>query len=172
MQHIEPVVPTKTRRGDAEGGLRGPDHDLEYRVITMLKTHGPREGEALASYQRLIDESDDSAHAYLMRVILEDERRHHRQIDEMLNTVQSFVWDLDIQPSVPGAMRRPDRKIYEETKRLLAFEREDAKELRQLKKELRVDGHWPVLALLVDLMIQDTKKHIEILEFVRKLTKP
>ncbi|MDZ7678621.1 MAG: hypothetical protein U5K29_08715 [Acidimicrobiales bacterium] len=165
MMYTEP-------HADRSDSHRGPDHDLEHRVISMLKSHGPREGEALASYARLAEETEDGGHAYLMRLILEDERRHHRTIDEMLNTVQSFVWDVDVEPSVPSAARYPDRRIHQETKRLLAFEREDAKELRQLKKALQQDKTWPFLALLVDLMIQDTKKHIEILKFVQKLTKP
>jgi hypothetical protein len=152
--------------------LPAPDHDLEYRVIAMLKTHGPRESEALAAYQRLAEEADEGAHAYLMGLILEDERRHHRTIEEMLNAVQSFVWDIKVEPSTPDAVPVPDERFYQETRRLLAFEREDARELRTLKKALRQSKAWSVHSLLVDLMIQDTNKHIKILEYIRKLTKP
>jgi hypothetical protein len=170
MQHFEPT----SGRGwltEPPGETR-PVHEVEDAAIALLRTHGPREGEALERYQRLAEETDNEAHAYLMNLILEDERRHHRMIEEMLNAVQGFVWDVELEPSVPSAGRRADRRLYDETRRLLAFEREDAKELRALKKVLHQDKNWPLLELLVELMIHDTAKHIEILRFVQKLSKP
>lgn len=154
------------------GEIPPPDRDLERRVINLLKEHGPREGEALAAYEQLAEESSDSAHRYLMELIIEDERRHHRVIEEMLHAVESFVWEVDVEPRTPAAVRRPDERIYEATGELLKLEREDARELRRLKKELRGSRAWSVHGLLVDVMLQDTNKHIKILEFIRRLTKP
>ena len=59
--------------------------------------------------------------------------------------------------------------------RLLAFEKEDMKELRRLRKELQWshgNPHGdPLLPLLVDLMLHDTAKHIDILKFIRARTR-
>jgi hypothetical protein len=62
---------------------------------------------------------------------------------------------------------RPDPALLQETKRLLAFEKSDAKELRQLRKALRQAPRSSLQPLLVDLMLHDTAKHISILEFIR-----
>ena len=145
----------------------GPDHPVDDELIDILRSHGEREGAALASYQRLVEKSEDEGLRYVVRLIVEDEARHHQQISEMLNVLHSFVWDLDIQPSVPEMRVRDDRVLRDETERLLAFEKEDAKELRRLRKELRGSHGYPLLPLLVKLMLHDTAKHIDILRFVR-----
>ncbi|HEX4982203.1 MAG TPA: hypothetical protein VFV63_10915 [Ilumatobacteraceae bacterium] len=147
---------------------REPDRDQENMVLQMLETHGEREGTALASYERVAGESSaGGAVQYLVRLILEDERRHHRVFAEMANELKSFVWEVDVEPRVPAMVDRPDPELLAETKRLLAFEKNDAKELRQLRKVLRHAPRSSLQPLLVDLMLHDTAKHISILEFIR-----
>ncbi|MBO0732447.1 MAG: hypothetical protein J2P57_24510, partial [Acidimicrobiaceae bacterium] len=57
--------------------------------------------------------------------------------------------------------------LREETERLLAFEKEDARELRRLRKELSRNNGYPLFPLIVNLMLHDTAKHIDILRFIR-----
>ena len=152
VSHDRPIVPHE------------PDRTVDNALIDTLRSHGEREGAALASYQRL---AEDEGLRYVVRLIMEDEARHHQQISEMLNNLHSFVWELDIQPRVPE-MRVHDRPVLrEETERLLAFEKEDAKELRRLRKELRRGHGYALLPLLVNLMLHDTAKHVDILRFIR-----
>jgi hypothetical protein len=147
---------------------REPDRDLEYSVLRMLETHGEREGTALASYERVAGESSASgAVQYLVRLILEDERRHHRVFAEMANELKSFVWEVAVEPRTPSMGDRSDPELLQETKRLLAFEKSDAKELRELRRALRHAPRSSLQPLLVDLMRHDTAKHISILEFIR-----
>ncbi|HUY07485.1 MAG TPA: hypothetical protein VMU99_09530 [Acidimicrobiales bacterium] len=150
---------------------REPDHTVENALIDMLNSHGAREGVALASYQRLAEESEDDGLRYVMRLILEDETRHHQQISEMLNNVHSVVWDLEIPPSVPAMSVRDDPVLRKETEKLLAFEKEEVRELRRMRKELRGAHGYPLLPLLVNLMLHDTAKHIEILRFIHSQTR-
>jgi rubrerythrin len=146
---------------------REPDRDIEYRILNMLQTHGAREGVALAAYQRVAETSSaDASVRYLVRLILDDEVRHHRVFDEMANGLKSFVWEVDIEPRVPDMSPRPDPALLEETHRLLAFEKEDARELRRLRKALKHSPRSSLHPLLVDLMLHDTKKHIAILEHI------
>jgi hypothetical protein len=146
---------------------REPDRTVENTIIDMLRSHGEREGAALSSYARLVEDSDDDGLKYAVRLIMEDEARHHHQIAEMLNTMHSFVWEVDVQPSIPAIRVHDDDALREETERLLAFERQDERELRRLRRELRKEHGSPLLPLIVNLMIRDTEKHIDILRFVR-----
>ena len=147
---------------------REPDRDLEHLLLRMLETHGEREGAALASYERVASESPpDGAVRYLVRLILEDEERHHRVFAEMANELKSFVEEVEVEPRVPAMVERPNPALLAETKRLLAFEKDDAKELRRLRKALRQAPRSSLHPLLVDLMLDDTAKHISILEFIR-----
>ena len=103
---------------------------------------------------------------YLVRMILEDEERHHRVFAEMANALRSFVEEVPVEPSVPAMAPRPDAALLEQTRRLLAFEKEDAKELRRLRKALKGSPKSMMHPLLVELMLHDTKKHIAILEHI------
>jgi hypothetical protein len=156
------------RSGVTSAARRQPDRDLEHAVLNLLETHGEREGAALAAYERVAQESSPGgAVQYLIRLILEDESRHHRVFGEMANELKSFVWEVDVEPRVPAMGDHRDPDLLAETKRLLAFEKHDAKELRLLRKELRRAPRSSLQPLLVDLMLHDTAKHISILEFIR-----
>ena len=147
---------------------REPDRDFEYAILHMLETHGEREGAALESYKRVAEESSaGDAVRYLVRLILDDEERHHRVFAEMANEIKSFVWEVPVEPKVPTMVPRTDPALLAETRRLLAFETEDAKQLRQLRKELRHSPKSSLHPLLVDLMLHDTAKHIAILKHIR-----
>jgi len=148
------------------------DSEPQAALVEMLRTHGQREGSALSSYQRLAEQSEDDGLRFLVKLIMDDETRHHQQIADMLNDeLHPFRWDVDAPPTVPVITSRNDPALVAETDRLLAFEKEDMKELRRLKKELR----WshgnpygdPLLPLMIDLMLRDTAKHIDILKFIR-----
>ena len=55
-----------------------------YEVVGALDRHGREEGELLERYRRFVDESESPAARYLVRLILEDEKRHHRVPEELL----------------------------------------------------------------------------------------
>ena len=146
-----------------------PDREYDYAVLDMLESHGRREGAALESYKRVAErKSASDAVRYLVRLILDDEERHHRVFDEMANEIRSFVWEIDIEPKVPAMPPRTDPELLAETRRLLAFELEDAKQLRHLRKALRHSPKSWLHRLLVELMLHDTAKHIAILKHIRK----
>lgn len=144
-----------------------PVRDDEIAIAQMLREHGPREGAALTEYKRLIEQCDDPGVRYLAETILADEERHHRQITEMLHQIESFLWEVDVEPSTPYLREHRDPELREATERLLQLEREDAAELRQLRKRVKNQDRSSMLPLLVELMIHDTSKHIEILKLIR-----
>jgi transposase len=144
-----------------------PDLESEARALQTLRTHDERETAILGSYRRLVDESSDEGVQYLGRLIIEDEERHHELINEMANRIDSWIQGKRVEPSTPVLSPQVDRELLEVTRRLIALERQDAKELRLLQKELRYAPATSLLPLLVKLMLQDTARHIEILGFIR-----
>ena len=146
------------------------DLDPDARVLETLRTHGQREDAILESYRRLVEASHDEGLRYLGRLIIEDEERHHHVIAEMANRIDSWIQGTEIEPSVPALVPRFDPILLEETHRLIELEHGDAKELRLLERELRYAPATSLLPLLVRLMLQDTARHIEILQFIRSYT--
>jgi len=147
-----------------------PDPESDARVLSTLRAHDERERAILASYRHLVDESTDDGIRYLGRLIMDDEERHHEVIREMANRVESWMQDVRVEPSTPSLSPQVDPDLLEETRRLIALERQDAKELRLLQKELRYAPPTSLLPLLVKLMLHDTARHIEILRFIRAYT--
>ena len=107
---------------------------------------------------------------YLIDLILNDESRHHQTFQELVNHVRSGVDCRDYGPQVPYVQGSAEDRaaLLEATERFLAFEREDEKSLHRLQKELRPVRDTTLFSLLVELMELDTKKHIAILEFIRR----
>jgi hypothetical protein len=69
-------------------------------------------------------------------------------------------------PSVPDAFASRDEALVAETQALLDAERADSRELKRLQRRLEPFGDATMWPLIVDLMLLDTQKHIEILRFI------
>jgi rubrerythrin len=168
----DPFLDAPFRARDAPPASREPDRDAERLILEMLETHGAREGAALAAYKQVAEETSAGPGVrYLVRLILEDEERHHRVFAEMANELRSFVDELDVEPRVPSMAPRADPALLAETQRLLQFEKDDAKELKALRKAVKHSPASSLHPLLVEMMLHDTAKHIAILEHIRSRLK-
>ena len=102
---------------------------------------------------------------YLVNLIIEDERRHHRVLGEIAHAI---AWGslTGAVPAVPRVVEGGgDNELVEETKTLLASEKKDRTELRRLHRRLR-SYHGTIWPLLIDLMQRDTDKHMRILRYI------
>ena len=141
-------------------------------LASYLRNHLRAEQEALDAYQRVVDDHPDDLIRYLIRMILDDESRHHKLFTEILNSLDSKIRWEDISPRVPP-LRVPiyDRgELLATTNQLLELERADAKELKRLRKAWAKNrGEFGLWALLVQSAELDTEKHIHMLKYRRRL---
>jgi rubrerythrin len=143
----------------------------EQELYDHVSGHVVEEGAILDEYQRLAaDESSSPAFRYLARLILDDERRHHAMFNDLAEAIKQMgelrAEDVPI-PSLQGLRADRDR-ILATTDRMLKAERDDAKKLNTLAKKLKDVRETTLWALLVELMQDDTDKHIKILKFIRE----
>lgn len=142
-------------------------HTWDERLRDRLSAHVEAEREVLSEYASAVETIDAPDVRYLMQLILDDERRHHRIFEEMARSVQAAREWQDLEPQVPNLTGRPlSEEVRALTTRLLAAEREDERELKALRRELRSVADTTMWALLVDLMALDTQKHERILAFM------
>ncbi len=137
-----------------------------------LGRHVRAEQGALDAYAAALEGRPDDVASYLIAMILADEERHHGIFLEIQNSLESRIQWRDIEPSVPPleVARESATLLLETTEELLALEREDARELKALRKQWsREPGERQLWALLVETAELDTKKHIRILEFLRSV---
>jgi rubrerythrin len=142
---------------------------IEVKLYGHLTEHVSSEADLLASYRELAEAPDTPAAArYLIRMVVEDEERHHRLFHEMTAAVgNGFGWTHDSEAVPELVYGQPPRSLEEVTARFLAAEQADRKQLRALRKELRPFRDTSLWDLLVELMEYDTAKHIRVFTFLR-----
>jgi rubrerythrin len=141
----------------------------EQQIYDHVVRHMEDEVEVIRSYERLAEQTDSPAFAYLARMILDDERRHHRLLLDLAETIKAAA-QLSGEPTpIPDlGMWGADREqILAETERYLELEREDNKELKRLAKELRDVKDTTIWELVIRIIQRDNEKHQQILEFIR-----
>jgi len=159
----------ETEFRDAIEGLRATAASPSaYKVVKALDRHGREEGELLERYQRFVDESESPAARYLVRLILEDEKRHHQVLGDLANTIAwGFVKGTPEQVVPHFATKSGgDETLRSETQALLGHELRDRTQLRRLRRRLRTHGEVAMWELLIELMQLDTDKHIRILRLI------
>jgi hypothetical protein len=150
-------------------GLRATGASAGSReLVELLSRHGSEEGAILDSYVDFAEKSNDGSVKYLINMILDDERRHHRLLAEMANAIAWSDIKANPEPSTPALTGGLTASLSDLIAQLLRFERKDAHELKRLRKRLRPFSATTMWALLVDLMILDTKKHTTILRFLKR----
>ncbi len=161
---------TKAEFQDAVAGLRATGASRSTtEVVEAIDRHGQEESELLARYERFAESPESPVAQYLVRLILDEERRHHRILEELANTI---AWEPVGDQSPLGLPKVPLRSGYEaeflaETQALLQQELRDRKQLLQLRRRLRSYCDVPFWGLLIELMRLDTEKHISILRFLK-----
>lgn len=136
----------------------------ERELVHLLTTHAHKESAILERYRRFAVEATAPAARYLVKLIVDDEERHHRLLAEMANAI---AWEGQSPvPTLPDAFGDHDDMLVTETQALLDAERADSRELKLLQRRLETFGDTTMWPLIVDLMLLDTEKHIHILRFI------
>jgi rubrerythrin len=141
----------------------------ERGVYQRLAQHLEDEAPLIAAYTRLAEESDSDYVRYIVDMILEDEARHHRMLQELLRSLTLMVAPHESGEGVPHLGRVEHAgELLEVTDRLIDFERDDKRSLRRLRRELHDVRDTSLWDLVVDAMQRDTDKHLAILGFLRE----
>jgi hypothetical protein len=142
----------------------------EAELFSHLSDHAAHEGALLDEYTHAAGATQSKALAYLIGILMEDERKHHRWFDELASSLQTEATLTGADPTIPRMdFHRADSvSIHDLTDRLLEHEKADERELKRLQHEMSDVQDTTLWGLLVDLMLRDTDKHIAILRFVNK----
>lgn len=134
-------------------------------LLEQLSAHVQAEREVLAGYAVAAETVEEADVRYLINLIVEDEMRHHRVLEEMVHALEGAMRWEHVDPAVPERTHRPlSPEVRRLTERFLEIERADKRELRDLRRELSPVADTTLWPLLVDLMSLDTDKHLRILE--------
>lgn len=139
------------------------------KLYAHLKGHVETERAMLEKYAEVAERTDSKAFSYLVKLLIDEEVRHHRLFSELADSLETQALMKGEEPDIPYMdFQRADRAaVLEGAKELLESEERDMGELKRLQRELRDVKDTSLWGLLVELMQRDTEKHISILKFVR-----
>jgi len=141
--------------------------EWEQRIFDLLQEHIENEDAVQAGYRELLERSTSASNKMLIGMILEDEARHHETLDRIAKAVRSQVEMERIEGAVPPlSAPTHDPELELATKRFRAIEKDDVRELRSLKREMRDVRETTMWPLLLELMLLDGRKHLLILKFI------
>lgn len=140
----------------------------ESEIHDHLTSHLAAEAPLLASYDELASRSGSEYVSYLVGLILEDEARHHDLVLRFANSIALAANPSPDGPVLPerGRVRNAD-ELLALTDRLIDLEKDDARSLRKLRREVRGTEDVALWDVVTELMARDTDKHLAILGFVR-----
>jgi rubrerythrin len=151
-----------------------PDHGPRRGTIEWLleavERHARAEQDALAEYAFVAEASADPVIALVMRLILEDEERHHgllRRIEATLRDALNWTHSPSALPE-PSLPQQPvTRNLVAITRGLVEEERTGARMMRDLaQREKSIDAGLDTL--LLEMMAMDSDKHARLLQFVQQ----
>ncbi len=141
----------------------------EQMVYDYLVDHVGNEADIVDEYEKVATTDSSAALRYLSGLIVKDERRHHEVFRDLAESIRHTAELRSGEPPIPSlaGLDADSERILALTDRFLAVEREDAEMLKDLVAQLGDVKDTTLWMLLVELMQQDTHKHIRILQFVR-----
>lgn len=148
----------------------GPKRGSIEWLLRAVEQHASAEQEALAQYAIVADASADPVVALVMKLILDDEERHHGLLHRIEATLRDALYWTHSASALPDASMPPQplsRDLVAITRDLVEEERSGARMMRDLAHgEESIDGGLD--SLLLEMMAMDSDKHARMLLFVQQ----
>jgi hypothetical protein len=147
---------------------RGPQRGSVEWLLEAVERHAAAERDTLDQYESIGTASGDPVIALVMRLILEDEERHHgllKRIEASLRDALDWTHSPNALPASGTPQQPVARELAAATLVLIEEERTGAGYLRgvaHLEKGIDSGLH----SLLLEMMAMDSEKHARLLQFV------
>ncbi|MGH7846611.1 MAG: hypothetical protein ACREQW_15790 [Candidatus Binatia bacterium] len=142
------------------------------QLMNEFEAHEAEEGKFLKRYKEIAEKSKNSGIRFLLQLILSDEEKHNVVTHAMVSTLKGgLTWSrqkdaLDLISDL-GAEKKG---LLSLTERFLDLEKKGIRDYKKLVKQSK--GYYQgMFTLLLETMILDSQKHIEILKFLRQKLK-
>ncbi|HEX9786714.1 MAG TPA: hypothetical protein VGB09_01755 [Candidatus Binatia bacterium] len=139
------------------------------RLLNAFEAHENKEERSLEFYKKALAHMPNPATRFLMQLIISDEEKHRAVIHAMVSTLKgSLTWTKPAD-SLEGVtdLASIDGKLREATEEFIRLEKEGIREYNTLIKESSGYYHG-LFKILLDAMIRDSEKHVELLEYLKE----
>jgi hypothetical protein len=158
----------RRRFGDAEGPEIAPIEVL----MNEFEAHEASERKVLERYRTIAERFRSPFVKFLVELITADEERHHAIIRRVASMLKKSITWSGSDEALAGLYDVGEEKaeLLEMTREFIREEKKGIKEIQGLAKISR-DYYGGLLVLLLNSMVRDSEKHVEILEFLEKRLK-
>jgi rubrerythrin len=139
------------------------------KLLNEFEAHETKEDRALEFYKKTLGHMPNPLTRFLLQLIVSDEEKHRAVVHAMAATLKgSLTWTKPLGSLEGGGDRSsPNGELRQATDELLRLEKDGIREYKILAKES--SGYYNGLfKVLLDAMIRDSEKHVELLEFLRE----
>jgi rubrerythrin len=142
------------------------------RLLNEFEAHETKEERALEYYKNTLASMPNPLTRFLMQLIVSDEEKHRAVIHAMVATLKgSLTWSKPAD-GLEGSsdLESVNGKLREITDEFIRLEKDGIREYKTLSKESSGYYHG-LFKILLDSMIRDSEKHVELLEFLKESSK-
>lgn len=156
----------------AESGQPGEEISPVERLLNEFEAHENEEEKVLKEYRKVAAKTQNPLIKTLLQLIITDEEKHRAILHSMLSTLRGDLNWTHPEDAITGLYEigAGKEKLIEVTEAFIQLEKEGMQECKELGTESK-RYHQGVFTLLLRCMMNDSEKHIEILEFLKKTLK-
>jgi bacterioferritin (cytochrome b1) len=138
------------------------------KLLNEFEAHEAKEDRALEFYKRSIAHMPNAVTRFLMQLIVSDEEKHRAVMHAMVATLKGSLNWTKPSDSLEGIgdVSSLNGKVREITDELIGLEKAGIREYHTLVKESSGYYHG-LFKVLLDSMIRDSEKHVQLLEFLK-----
>jgi rubrerythrin len=139
------------------------------RLLNEFEAHEVKEEKSLEQYRKLLAKISNPVTKFLVQLIISDEEKHRAVIHAMIATLKGSLTWTKPEGSLEGAadLAETNHQLRLSTEAFIELEKEGIREHKTLVKESSGYYHG-MFKILLDSMIRDSEKHIELLEFLKE----
>ncbi len=142
------------------------------RLMNEFEAHESQEAEFVQRYKEIAEKTQDPVVKSLLQLIIVDEEKHRAITHSMAATLKGDLTWTKQEGALRGLYDLGEGKgeLLKITEDFIRVEKEGIKEYKDLTK---ASAHYyrNLFVLLIQVMIRDSEKHVEILEFLRQKLK-
>jgi rubrerythrin len=142
------------------------------RLLNEFEAHEAKEEKSLEYYRKTLGSMPNPLTRFLMQLIVSDEEKHRAVLHAMVATLKGSLTWTKPAGSLEGAgdLAEMNGKLREVTDEFIRLEKDGIREYKTLSKE--GSGYYHGLfKILLDSMVRDSEKHVELLEFLKEYLK-
>ena len=148
-----------------------PEISAVEKLMNEFEYHEDQEGEFVQQYKEIAERSKKPLVKFLLDLIISDEEKHRAAIHAIVSTLKGDLTWTKREDSFQGFgeldEEKENKELLKVTADFIKHEKEGIKDYKKLIKSSK-GYYYGVFVLLLQSIIRDSEKHVEILEFLRR----